>query len=589
VDGIDRSNGTTTEPAPDVEALKEENKQLRLENKKLARELKYAQATNKRNKMSSGVRENLSRIIAAEKSRQEKYMNLLLANCLDIIMLFDRTGHLIFASESYLRKGAIPALGLVQDRTYHDLLTPVTEERCARNMDEVFGIALNEKRSAETECDMDFGRNDNTRHYLVRVTPMLEESGTVEGVMAFFYDTTEMTQAQREAERARELAEQSTRAKSEFLSRMSHEMRTPMNAIIGMTMIAKASHDMERREYCLDKIGEASTHLLGVINDILDMSKIEANKFELSLDAFNFEKMLQRVVDVINFRVEEKKQNLLVRLDENIPKNIVSDEQRLAQVLTNLLSNAVKFTPEGGEITLNARRIAEELGICVLEVSVRDSGIGISEEQQKRLFNSFEQADGSISRKFGGTGLGLAISKRIIELMDGNIRIESELGKGAAFIFEILAQACPEEEQAPLPEESPVGDTDGIFRGRRVLLAEDVEINREIVQALLEHTGVEIDVACDGAEAVKKFSGDPDACDLILMDVQMPVMDGYEATRTIRASSLPRAQTIPIIAMTANVFREDIERCKDAGMNDHIGKPIDVDDVIEKIRQYLPR
>jgi CheY-like chemotaxis protein len=323
-----------------------------------------------------------------------------------------------------------------------------------------------------------------------------------------------------------------------------------------------------------------------VINDILDMSKIESGKFELFESVFDFENMLMRVVDVVNFRVEEKRQSLVVDVDEKIPRILISDEQRLAQVITNLLSNAVKFTPDGGTIVLSAR--AGESGTDTIRFSVKDTGIGISKEQQPKLFTSFEQADGGISRRFGGTGLGLAISKRIVELMGGRIWIESEIGKGSDFIFEINVKSSDEGENAALNKnDSPDMGEDGIFKGKRVLLAEDVEINCEVLTSLIEHTGVVLEYACDGLEALNKFSGDPEGYDLILMDVHMPNMDGYEATRRIRASGLNRAKEIPIIAMTANVFREDVEKCRAAGMNAHLGKPIDVGDVIAKMKEYL--
>ncbi|MDR3073670.1 MAG: GAF domain-containing protein, partial [Deltaproteobacteria bacterium] len=239
---------------------------------------------------------------------------------------------------------------------------------------------------------------------------------------------------------AREAALSSTRAKSDFLANMSHEMRTPMNAITGMTTIAKGSASIEKKDYCLSKIEDAATHLLGVINDILDMSKIEAGKFELSIEKFNFEKMLQRVVNVITFRVDQKKQEFHVRIDRNIPRFLIGDDQRLAQVIANLLSNAVKFTPEEGTIRLDARFVKEEDNLCVIQIEVRDTGIGISEEQQGRLFNSFEQAERGTVRKFGGTGLGLAISKRIVEMMGGRIWIDSELGQGSTFTFTVQCE-----------------------------------------------------------------------------------------------------------------------------------------------------
>jgi signal transduction histidine kinase/DNA-binding response OmpR family regulator len=518
---------------------------------------------------------------------------------------------------------------------------------------------------------------------------------------------------------AQHAAEQASRSKSEFLSNMSHEMRTPMNAIIGMASIGKSAADTERKDYAFGKIEEASTHLLGVINDILDMSKIEANKLELSYAEFSFEKMLQKVVNVIGFRVEKKQQNFTVYIDENIPRNLIGDDQRLTQVIANLLGNAVKFTPEHGAVMLDARLVKEENDVCTIQIKVTDNGIGISEAQQARLFNAFQQAESNTSRKFGGTGLGLTISKRIVEMMGGKIWIESELDKGATFAFTIQAKrgeaensgfldscaarknirvlvvdntpeireyfggimqgfgiacdvaACGDEAVALIGRNGPydicfvdwkIPDMDGLelsrrikrngagdsivvmmfsvqwdnaikdeaqragvdkflqkplfpsaiadcigeclgvnssraddsqlgqmdcFEGFCVLLAEDVEINREIVLTLLEPTMLAIDCAKNGADALSLFSQDPERYDMIFMDLQMPEMDGYEATRRIRALDCPRAKTVPIIAMTANVFREDIEKCLESGMDAHVGKPLDLDDVLAKLREYL--
>jgi lactose/cellobiose-specific phosphotransferase system IIC component len=441
-----------------------------------------------------------------------------------------------------------------------------------------------------------------TMNYQIAITPAEEQDGTCRGVVVVMNDVSELA-------RAREAAEQASLAKGSFLANMSHEMRTPMNAIIGMTTIARGSKDLEQRDYCLTRIDEASTHLLGVINDILDMSKIEANKLELSFVNFNFEKMVQKTVNVNQFRIDEKHQRFSLDIDRAIPQVIEGDDQRLAQVITNLLSNAIKFTPEYGSIRLTVRLVKEEGETCAIQIAVSDTGIGISREEQERLFSSFGQADSGTSRKFGGTGLGLAISKRIVNLMGGDIEIESELGKGSTFSCTIQARRggeipaganLPFGGQGPERQE-PVQDN---FDGCRILLVEDVEINREIVIALLKQTNIAIDCALNGLDAVKKFTASPGSYDLILMDVQMPEMDGYEATRHIRAFEAARRiqplergraraefpehlQGVPIIAMTANVFREDVEKCLAAGMNGHLGKPLILADVLSTLHSFI--
>jgi PAS domain S-box-containing protein len=414
--------------------------------------------------------------------------------------------------------------------------------------------------------------------------PMTQNGQTV-GVLAVAHNITERKEMEEQALSA-------SRAKSAFLANMSHEIRTPLNAITGMTTIGKSAADVERKDYCFTKIEDATSHLLGVINDILDMSKIEANKFELSPVEFNFEKMIQSAVNVVNFRVDEKQQKIMVRIDKDIPKNLITDDQRLIQVITNLLGNAVKFTPEGGSISLDAKFVEEKESICTIEITVSDTGIGISSEQQVNLFNSFQQAESSTARRFGGTGLGLSISKSIVEMMGGKIWIKSDPGTGAAFIFTIQAKKGAAVNDAingspGVRTEEKETDLTGLFDGRCILLAEDMKINREIVLTLFEPTRLKIECAENGAEAVRKFSAAPGKYDLIFMDIQMPEMDGYEATRCIRALDIPEAKSIPIIAMTANVFREDVEKCLAAGMNNHVGKPLNFNKVLEKIKNYL--
>jgi signal transduction histidine kinase len=384
-----------------------------------------------------------------------------------------------------------------------------------------------------------------------------------------------------------------SRAKSDFLANMSHEMRTPMSAIIGMATIAKSADTTKEKDECLDKIEDASTHLLRLINDVLDVSKIEARKFELSNTPFRFDQMLQKVLAVNSYRIEEKNQQFAVNIDEAIPAVLIGDEQRLLQVITNLLSNAVKFTPERGSIQLNSTLASKEDSRCILRFEVIDSGIGVSKEQQTRIFTSFAQADTGIARRYGGTGLGLAISKQIVELMRGTIGVESELGQGSTFAFTVEVGIGREEElsagQPELTFEEGLADDWTDFKGHTILLAEDIEVNKEIVLALLEPTSLTIDWAQNGAEALAMFKQDPERYEMIFMDVRMPEMDGYEATRSIRALPLAYAQSIPIVAMTANVFREDIEQALATGMNAHVGKPINLEELLQILRTYLRR
>ncbi|MDR2600449.1 MAG: response regulator [Oscillospiraceae bacterium] len=382
-------------------------------------------------------------------------------------------------------------------------------------------------------------------------------------------------------EKALDDAEAASRAKSSFLSNMSHEMRTPMNAIIGMTRIAKDHTSLKEKDLSLDKIDKASSHLLGVINHVLDMSKIEANKFDIHLSSFDFKKLIDEAVNIISVDAADRSINVSLELDGSIPRFIVSDELRISQVLINLLSNAVKFTPNSGSVILRTKHIGE-----FLQLEVIDTGIGIPEFRIANLFTAFEQLESDANRKYGGTGLGLVISKRAIEMLGGKIWVESELSVGSRFIFTIPYIAG--EIELLEKNNNLLSIPQNInFDKYTMLLVEDVDINREIVISMLESTGITIVCVDNGAKAVKKFTDNPDLFDVVLMDIQMPVMDGLTATRTIREIGTQKALDLPIIAMTANVFHEDMEACFEAGMNNHIGKPLLRDKMLSILAQYL--
>jgi signal transduction histidine kinase/BarA-like signal transduction histidine kinase len=378
-----------------------------------------------------------------------------------------------------------------------------------------------------------------------------------------------------------ENAERESMAKSSFLANMSHEIRTPLNIIIGMAAVADMAKDGSRVRHSVKEIIKASDHLLNLVNDILDISKIESGKLELANEPFSLRQALDEVSSMIRSRCLSKHLNYVEHIDEDARAWVVGDKTRFKQVLINLLGNAVKFTPAKGEITLSVAAQAQD-GKLVCTVTVADNGIGMTKEQTGRLFQSFQQAETGTSIKYGGTGLGLAISRNIIRIMGGDITVISEPGKGAAFTFIVAFDITDDKETAPAQFDFPD------LTGKRLLLVDDMDVNRLVVMAILEDTHLEIEEANDGSEAVQMMAKSPDRhYDIIFMDTRMPLMDGYEATRQIRALPRSDVKTIPIISMSANAFREDIEAALAAGMNDHLLKPVELNRLAEVLTRYL--
>ncbi|MEO5351595.1 MAG: response regulator [Magnetococcus sp. XQGC-1] len=402
--------------------------------------------------------------------------------------------------------------------------------------------------------------------------------------------TAQLIQARQQAERMAEKAELASRAKGEFLANMSHEIRTPLNAVIGLTHLClQTSLTGQQRDY-LGKVGISAHALLQLINDILDFSRIEAGRLTMESLSFTLDELLGGVMAVASVKSQEKGLALLLDTRADLPRQLRGDLHRLGQVLINLVGNAIKFT-EQGEVVITTERLEERDGAVVLQFSVRDTGIGMTPEQVERLFQEFSQGDASITRKYGGTGLGLAISKRLVELMGGQISVESKPGQGSCFRFTVRCTEVEGEAGGPpLATEAihgwrlPVAAHGGArLAGARVLLAEDNEINQQVAKELLEQVGVQVLLAWNGQEAVDLLGRE--SVDAILLDMQMPVLDGLAAARFIR-QEMGVAQ-IPIIAMTANAMSGDREKCLAAGMNDHIAKPVAPEDLYATLARWL--
>jgi len=380
------------------------------------------------------------KITIAEKYKLEFYVSRLLANCPNPILLFDVEGHLVYVSDSYLDYCDYSDVDALIGKTAPELFEPFVSDEFLQFFNEMLNSVIKEKHTFETKLKIDFRKSGALRHYHLQVTPMTEANGTIRGSILILHDMTDIENARSEAEHAREQAEQASRAKSEFLARMSHEMLTPMNAIIGMTYLYNHSNASKNKDEYIKKIGSASNHLLEVINDILEMTRIETGNLEIVNAGFNFMSLIKHAIEAIKFQADEKKHRVYKNIDPAIPAELISDKKRILQVLGNLLSNAVKFTPKNGEITLSAQLLSDASQSCVIRFTVKDNGIGIPDEYEKSIFEPFEQVDGSLTRRYGGTGLGLSISKHIVELMGGAIRVESGSGRGASFTFDIPVQ-----------------------------------------------------------------------------------------------------------------------------------------------------
>ena len=398
----------------------------------------------------------------------------------------------------------------------------------------------------------------------------------------------ELRQAQVVAAEALQSAERASKAKTDFLSNMSHDIRTPMNAIIGITTLMKNElHQPEKLAEHLGKLETSGQLLLGIINNILDMSRIESGKTTLNVEKMNLPQQISQLDSIIRQQAGQRRQTFTVNTHLQ-HENVLADPNRLNQVLMNILSNAVKYTPKGGNIRLEVEELPRNEHFARYRFVVQDDGIGMSEEFQKTLFEPFTREEKSGTNKVQGTGLGMAITKSIVDLMGGTIHVESTTGKGTRFEvvleFPIDAEADTVQEAQVLPEEE---ETASPLSGMKFLCAEDNAINAEILELLLESKGAHCKIYPNGQEIVDAFASvKPGEYDMILMDVQMPVMDGLEATRRIRNGENPLGRIIPILAMTANAFLEDMQKSKEAGMDEHLSKPVDIAALEQTVKRF---
>ncbi|MDR2610810.1 MAG: response regulator [Clostridiales Family XIII bacterium] len=535
---------------------------------KLERELKREKLTNERNRVSFAAKDRLAKIIEEEKSRMEQYMDLLLHNSRDHILLFDKNGRIVYATDSYLRAIGASSFGIIENKTYEELFSGVLDkEFIAEIVSSMEGETRGDRRF-EAECALDLSGGENYRFYLLEVQMMEGKSGEAEGFLTVLYDTTNYVNAKKEVEQA-------NAAKSDFLATMSHEIRTPMNAIIGLTDMLSDTDLTVRQRELLGKLQASSGVMLDLINDILDFSKIEAGKMELISDYFDFRAMLNNIKSVFDVMMTQKDLRFNVVFADDLPQVIYGDEKRIRQVLTNIMSNAFKYT-QSGWINLTVTRVPDGISFVI-----EDTGIGIKKEDLPKLFSEFVQLDMNKNKNITGTGLGLTITKKLVDMMGGSIGVESEYGSGSTFSVVISF----EEGSVDDLHESQTTIEKFEVPGVKALIVDDIEINIEITQFMLEPYGIESDFAMDGIEAIEKVKkGD---YDFVLMDHRMPRMGGIEATKEIRALD-SEVSRVPIVALTANAVNGVEQIFMEAGFDAFLSKPVDEESLARVLKEILP-
>ena len=513
---------------------------------------------------------------------REELFSSLSHNVDDVFLMIDtETSKVEYVSPNVQRILGISPEAVQED--FH-VLCAAGGYNCRSRLDDLMQM----ERGTQQEWNREFIHQETGESRYIHVTGFINDVQGAKKCIVDLSDRTGEHQTTLAVKAALEIAEKASKAKTDFLSNMSHDIRTPMNAIIGITTLMKNElHEPEKLAEHLGKLETSGQLLLGIINDILDMSRIESGKTTLNVEKMNLPRQISQLDSVIRQQAGQRRQTFTVETHVQ-HENVLGDPNRLKQVLMNILSNAVKYTPNGGHIRLEIDELTHTEHYTKYRFVVQDNGIGMSEEFQKTLFEPFTREEKSGTNKVQGTGLGMAITKSIVDLMGGTIHVESTTGKGTQFEvvleFPIDAEADTVQQAQALPEEE---ETTSPLSGMKFLCAEDNAINAEILQMLLETKGASCTICSNGQEIVDAFAGvKPGDYDMILMDIQMPVMDGLEAARRIRSSENPLGRVIPILAMTANAFLEDMQKSKEAGMDEHLSKPVDIDALEQTVKRF---
>ncbi|HSG68052.1 MAG TPA: response regulator [Bacteroidales bacterium] len=528
------------------------------------------------NSLLKKTTEDLKNAVEALKTRAEE-LSILLSTIPALVYFKDTKLNYILVNKAFERFVNLPFYG-IQGKKVEDLLPDYKTNNYAEMEMEVIESGLPLYNIEEVI------HKDGKEVWLTsNLAPYRDNEGEIIGLVGISWDITYRKNYEIELEAAKEQAEEGTRAKSEFLANMSHEIRTPMNGIIGMAEIIKQANLGKQENENLDILISSTRSLLSLVNDILDISKIEAGKVDLEVEDFEIRQILKDIENIMYIKAEEKSLDYKTFINSNVPEFLCGDPYRLKQIILNLVNNAVKFT-EKGHVHTFIDITREDAETITLEVKVVDSGIGISDDGKKNLFQLFSQVDTSTTRLYGGTGLGLSIAKRLVSLMNGEIGMESVMHRGSTFWFTAsLEKSSKKTTDAEAIDTRTILD-EKPFKMLNILLAEDNEINQKIIQYSLTNAGYKVDIAQNGQEAIEKYQSS--AYDLVLMDVQMPLLDGFEATAHIRKMEAEGFNNhhIPIIALTANAMKGDREKCLDAGMDEYLSKPFTPNDLINIIR-----